>query len=110
MCMCTSSRSCDERKLPIFDLSLYFRQRPHNLLAFVVGEQSDPCEHVRMGGRSLDILLEKPTIEGDGLRKLFDSAVGFAAETATPGLTGHGSHSRVALMFVHKLVALSDSV
>ena len=44
----------------------------------------------------LDILLEEPTIEGDGLRELFDSTVGFAGETAAPGLTGHGSHSRVA--------------
>ena len=99
-----------KRKAPIFDFSLYFRQRSHNLLALGVGEKSDSRKHVRMGCRTVDILLEKPTIEGDGLRELFDSTVSFAAETAAPGLTGHGSRSRVACLLVHKLVALTDSV
>ena len=63
-----------------------------------------------MDYRSLDILLEEPMIEGDGLSELFDSVVRFAAKTATPGLTGHGSHSRYAVRAVHKVVALPDSV
>ena len=58
-----------------------------------------------MGDRTLNVLLEEPMIEGDRFRKLLDAAVGFAAKTATPGLTGHASHSRVARWSVHKLLA-----
>jgi hypothetical protein len=85
-----------EGKLPIFDFSLYFRQCPHNLLAFSGRKKSNSCEHVRMGSRALDVMLEEPLIEGDGLRKCFDSTVGFTAETTTPGFACHGSYSQDA--------------
>jgi hypothetical protein len=85
-----------EGKLPIFDFSLYFRQCPHNLLAFSGREKADSREHVGMGYRPLDVMLEEPSIEGDRLRKCFDSTVSFAAETATPGLACHGSYSQGA--------------
>lgn len=63
-----------------------------------------------MGYRALDVLLEKPTVKGNGLCKLFNSTISLAVKTATPGLIGHESHPRVASLPVHNLIAISDSV
>ena len=38
-----------KQKSPTFDLSLYFGQPPHNLLAFVYRQQPDPLKHGCMG-------------------------------------------------------------
>ncbi len=63
-----------------------------------------------MGDRTLNVLLEKPTIEGDGFRKLLDAAVGIAAEPTTPRLTGHASLSGLARCSMHKLFSITDPV
>ena len=89
----------DKRKASVFNISLYFRQGSHNLLAFNCSEKPDPCKHVCVGYRSLNVLLEKPAVEGDRLRELFDSMISFAVKTAAPGLIGHSSHPRVASSF-----------
>jgi hypothetical protein len=95
----------DERKMAVFDISLDFRQNPHNLLALVVRQQSNPEEHTRVGDGALNVLLEKPTIEGDGFRKLLDAAVGIAAEPTTPRLAGHASLSGLARCSMHNFLA-----
>jgi hypothetical protein len=46
-------------------------------------------EHLRVGDRAPDIVLEEPTVKGDRFCKLFDAAVGFLAEPATPRFTRH---------------------
>ena len=79
----------DKRKVLSLNLSLNFRQSEHNLLAFLGCEQTDPREHPRVRGRSLDVVLEKTTIKGDRFRELFHSVVGSGSETATPSFLNH---------------------
>jgi hypothetical protein len=43
--------------------------------------------------RPLDILFEKPVVEGDRFCKLLDSAVGLGVEAAAPGFPSHNGHS-----------------
>ena len=62
-------------------------------------------KHVRMGNRPIDVLLEKPMIEGDGFSKLLNAAVRFSAKTTTPRLTRHVGHSELARCSLHKLIA-----
>ena len=78
-----------EREAPLLDLGPDIRQAPHNLLAFLGGEQSDLGEHPGVRDRAPDVVLEEPTVKGDRLRELFHAAVGFAAETSAPRLARH---------------------
>ena len=87
--MWMSSRSRTNGKSPRFDLRLNFRQTPHNLLAFFASEQTNLREHLGVGRRTPDVVLEEPTIKGDRFRELFHAAVGFSAETTTPRLCSH---------------------
>ena len=79
----------DERKIPTFDLGPDFGQPSHNLLAFIGGEQTHLSEHLGVGDRPLDVVLEEPTVKGDRLTEQFDPAVGFLGETTAPRLVGH---------------------
>ena len=79
----------DEREPPGFDLRPDFRQTSHNLLAFVVSDQTDMGEHLGVRDGAPDVVLEEPTVKGDRFRELFDAAVGFLAEPPAPGLAGH---------------------
>ncbi len=97
----------DERKIPILDLSLDFRQDSLNLLAFVDCQQSNMLEHARMGDRTPDVLLEESTIEGDRFGERLHATVRLVSETATPGLPGHSWSSRqqdiTCIRFWHSL-------
>ncbi len=78
-----------ERERPRDDLGPDFGQSPHNLLAFIGGEESDVGEHLGMRDRAPDVVLEEPTIKGDGFGELLDPAVGSLAKPAAPGLVRH---------------------
>ena len=83
----------DEREVSRLDLRLDFRQGSHNLLAFVVRDQADRREHPGVRLRTPDIVLEKPTVKGDGFRELFHPAIGPGIETTTPGFLSHSRYS-----------------
>ena len=85
----------DERKRPRLDLRPNFRQSPHNLLAFVGGEQTDMGEHLGVRDRAPDVVLEEPTVKGDRFRELFDAAVRSSPNRPPQGLlaTPHAPHS-----------------
>ena len=82
----------DERECASFDLGPNFRQSSHNLLAFVIGDQTDVREHPGMGGRPNHVVLKEPTVKGDRFRELFDPTVGFFAKSAAPRLIRHRAH------------------
>jgi hypothetical protein len=42
-----------------------------------------------MGRGTLNIVLEKPMVKGDGLREPFHAEISFSPETATPRLRDH---------------------
>ena len=81
----------DERKIPTFYLSLDFRQARTICWHSLARQKSDALEHACVRGRPLDVVLEEPTIKGDGFRELLHAAVGSGGETATPGLLSHSA-------------------
>jgi hypothetical protein len=83
-----------ERKTSPLYISPDFRQSPHNLLALVRGEETHTLEHSRVRDGTLDVVLEKSTIKGDGFRELHHATVGSISETTAPGLMDHALFSR----------------
>ena len=72
-----------------FDLSLNFRQTSHNLLALVAVISPTRSSIRGVGRGTLNIVLEKTMVKGDGLREPFHAEISFSPETATPRLCDH---------------------
>jgi hypothetical protein len=76
----------DKRERAGLNLGPDIRQSLHNLSAFFASDQINTLEHLSVGDRTLDIVLEEPMIKGDGFRKLFDAAICSFRKPAGPRL------------------------